>query len=346
LATEVRRILICEDSKVYAKALERFLQHDSALEVAGVYETGEELIDHLEALDPDLITMDLEMPGMGGVRAIERIMEERPLPILVISAHAGKGSERAAEALAAGALEALSKTTLRLDNADDVWATALRSRIKRLASVRLKRRRTDGPAPTRPPPRRELERPFRVVGIGASTGGPPALIEVLRDLPADYPLPVLVVQHIAPGFGGGLVRWLEQHVPPPVRIAAEGERARPGIWFAPDDRHLTMDASMRFSLQAEGEGSLRPSVDVLFKSLAKAAGGEAAGVVLTGMGHDGGAGVEAMRAAGGLVIAQDEATSAVFGMPRVAVEAGADLVMPVGEVGGALRALGVAEAAR
>lgn len=293
-----------------------------------MFTTAEEMLPRLEALDPHLITMDLEMPGIGGIAAIGRIMRDRPLPILVLSAHAGNDSEKAAEALAAGALEAMAKSSLELLEPADVWATAVRSRVKRLASVQLKR-------------------PFRVVGIGASTGGPPALTSVLSALPAHFRLPVIVVQHITPGFTEGLVNWLDRSIDLPVRFARPGAIARAGIWFAPDDAHVRLEPSMRFSIDRESRrGAHRPSVDILFETLAASAGEEAMGVVLTGMGRDGTEGVEAISAAGGLVIAQDERTSAVFGMPRAAIEAGADLVLPLEEVGPTLSALRSGRAAR
>jgi len=344
---EAVRIVICDDSPTYGEALSRFLQHDPGIRVSGVFATAEAMLPALERLDPHLITMDLEMPGIGGVGAIGRIMRDRPRPILVLSAHAGKGSERAAEALAAGALEAMAKSSLRLLEPADVWATAIRSRVKRLASVQLKRRpRTGrlGPVPAR---RRDLERPFGVVGIGASTGGPPALLSVLGALPVDFRLPVIVVQHISAGFSEGLVTWLDRSLGLPVRFAQSGAIARPGIWFAPDDAHVRLEPSMRFSIDHETRrGAHRPSVDVLLQSLAASAGKEAMAVVLTGMGRDGAEGVEAIRRAGGLVIAQDEESSAVFGMPRAAIESGADFVLPLDEIGPTLRTLHLQDAAR
>lgn len=305
------------------------------------------MLPELAGIDPDLVTMDLEMPGMGGASAIEQIMRDRPVPILVLSAHAGKGSDRAAEALAAGALEAMGKSNLRLLEPSDLWATAQRSRIKRLASVRLKARKRGDGAGAATPRRAPTERFARAVGIGASTGGPPALMRVLDALPADYPLPILVVQHIAAGFSEALVHWLDRCLALPVRFAAPEGVAGPGVWFAPDDAHLRLDPSMRFVIDAEtSRGAHRPSVDVLLESLAPAAGAGAVGVVLTGMGRDGAEGVRAIRAAGGLVIAQDAESSAVFGMPRAAVEAGADLVLALDEVGPALGALRREQVAR
>ena len=335
------RIAICEDSKAYTAALKSFLEEDSEIEVVATFATGEDLIANLDHLDAGLITMDLELPGISGTETIETIMRERPLPILVVSAHAGKQSQRTAEALAAGALEAIHKDSVGLGEPGDVWATALRSRIKRLASLQLKRRARNGQRLRRPPPRRpELERPARAIAIGASTGGPPALQRVLSEIPADFPTPIMVVQHIAVGFGEGLVEWLDRSVPAPVRLAGEGNAATPGIWFAPDDAHLVVESSMTFSLDRETKcGAHMPAVDMLFKSLAAAAGDESIGVVLTGMGADGADGVVAIGEAGGLTIAQDEATSAVYGMPRVAREAGADLVLSLDEIGHALHTL-------
>jgi two-component system, chemotaxis family, protein-glutamate methylesterase/glutaminase len=267
-------------------------------------------------------------------------MRDRPLPILVLSAYAGKGTERAAAALAAGALDAMPKSGLRLAEPQNVWATALRSRVKRLASVQLKRRSRNVTTVRRPPARVIGLRTAHVVGIGASTGGPPALLEVLRELPAEFPIPVLIVQHIAQGFTEGLVSWLDSRIALPVRIARAGVAAERGVWFAADDAHLRLKDSMRLAVDSETRrGPHRPSLDVLFESLAAVAADEAVGVVLTGMGRDGADGVQAIRSAGGLVIAQDEATSAVFGMPNAAIESGADAVLPLAEIGPAVRSL-------
>jgi two-component system, chemotaxis family, protein-glutamate methylesterase/glutaminase len=243
-------------------------------------------------------------------------------------------------------VEATAKARLRLSEPDDVWATAVRSRIKRLASLQLNRPTRDGRRSVAPRRADAAGREARIVAIGASTGGPPALTSVLSRLPADFRIPVVVVQHITPGFAGGLVSLLDRRVPLPVRFAVEGARIGPGIWFAADDAHLGIDHAMRFSLdRTTRRGAHRPSLDMLFESVAAAAGDGAVGVVLTGMGRDGALGVAAIRAAGGLTIAQDEASSAVFGMPRAAIDAGADLVLPLDEVGPALSSLRAVRAA-
>jgi two-component system chemotaxis response regulator CheB len=327
------RVVICEDSGSFSAELADFIGRDPGLEVVGAFGCAEALLANLDRLDPDLITMDLGLPGIGGLGAIEQIMRNRPRPILVISGYAAD-SDRAAQALAAGALEAIPKTALDLHAPDGLWATALRSRIKRLASVRLALKPRGGRIGLAAPPALRLDRPVRVIGIGTSTGGPPALATVLGALPATFPIPVLVVQHIATGFASGLVSWLDGHVAIPVGFAEDGALGAAGVWFAPDGAHLGLDRSGRFVLDDRTvHGSHRPSVDMLFESLASTAREAAVGIVLTGMGRDGAEGVEAIRDAGGLVVAQDEDSSAVFGMPRAAIEAGADRVLPLDDIG-------------
>jgi two-component system chemotaxis response regulator CheB len=336
-----RRVVVCDDSPAFTEALRRFLERDPALDVVGAFHSGEALVAEAGRLAPDLVIVDLEMPGMSGEEAISRLMSEQPVPILVLSAHAGPGSGRGAEALAAGALETMQKGGLRLDRPSDVWATAVRGRIKRLAAIQLHRRNPAIRA-VQPPAsglRSVVSRTARAVVVGASTGGPPALASLLGSLPRDFPIPIVVVQHMPVGFIDGFAEWLDRTIALPARVAEAGKRASPGVWFAPDDAHLTLDASLRFDTDAHGgDGTHRPSVDVLFKSAAALAE-EVVGVVLTGMGRDGGAGTAAIRQAGGHVIAQDEETSAVFGMPRKSAEAGADQVLPLHEIAGALAGL-------
>jgi two-component system, chemotaxis family, protein-glutamate methylesterase/glutaminase len=335
-----RRVVVCEDSKAYAVALSRFLEEDDQIEVVAVAASGERAIAEVERLRPDLLTLDVQLPGMDGLDVVRRLMSESPLPIVIVSGTVAKGSERAAEALAAGALEVLAKDRLRLDRVDDMWAQAMRSRLRRLSSVRVGR--PAGPAALaaggrrRPPP---ISRTVRALGIGASTGGPPVLEKILGALPADYPLPVLVVQHMADGFIEGFAGWLDRKLAIDVRVASDGERAAPGVWFAPDRAHLLLRKSNRFALDADIDAPHRPSVDVMLESLAGAFGVEAGAVVLTGMGKDGAEGAAAVRREGGLVIAQDEASSVVYGMPRAVAEGGADLVLSPAEIADALPAL-------
>jgi two-component system, chemotaxis family, protein-glutamate methylesterase/glutaminase len=329
------RVLVCDESPDYGEALARFLGTGSELEVVGVCASGEEALDAVTRLTPDLVTIGLDLPGMGAVRAIEAIMRTRPVPIVIVANGTAHGSDRKADGLAAGAMEVVPKALLRIDEPDDPSAVALRHRLRRLARNGVK------PAPS-PPARVQPSEPAsaRVIGICASAGGPAALEVLLAGLPADFPLPLLVVQHITNGFMDGLVRRLDQLSPLPVRTATDGQTAGPGVWFPPDDHHLVLDPGLRLRLDGETVvGSHRPSGDVLLQSMASAAGAGAVGVVLTGMGRDAARGVEAIVRAGGSAIAQDEQSSAVFGMPRAAAEAGADSVLPLATIPVALTRL-------
>lgn len=336
-ARKHRRIVVCEDSRTYAAVLSRALRHDGDLEVVAVFPSAEEAIEALPRLQPDLLTMDLELPGMSGLEAVEHVMSLRPLPILVLSAHAGV--ERAAAVIAAGALDAVRKDELDLLDPKGPHAVALRRRVRVLAGARVIKH-----------PRAHLRvsaavggsigRTAAAIGVVASTGGPPALSAVLGALPAGFAVPILVVQHIAHGFTEGLARWLDQTVPLPVGLATDGQRLGPGIWVAPEGAHLVVRSGSRLALDTRSSaGPHRPSGDVLLTSMAEALGGLAAGVVLTGMGRDGALGLGRIARTGGLTIAQDEPTSAVFGMPRAAAEAGAEAVLPLRDIAGRLLAL-------
>jgi two-component system chemotaxis response regulator CheB len=335
------RVVICEDSRTYSHALRRFLEHDDDLCVVGVFETAEELLRQLPRLEADLLTMDLELPGLSGVSAIERIMHSDPQPILVISGHTARGSERAAAALAAGALDAIHKRDLRLDHAGSDAAVALRRRVKRLARTSLSSS-APAPAPALPAAPRAAPpagREASVVGIVSSTGGPAALAGLLGMLPRDLELPLLVAQHMSVGFTEGLVRLLDETVPPPVRLASDGAFATPGVWFAPDDSNLSLERGMRMRVKRDPRPGHRPSGDVLLASLAAVAGPRSVAVVLTGMGRDGAEGVAAVRKAGGLAMAQDEASSAIHGMPAAAIARGAMYVQDPAGIGRLLTTL-------
>lgn len=337
-ATRARRVLICEDSRTYALGLSRLLERDREIDVVGVCETAEQAIARLPTLKPDLVTMDLELPGMSGADAIEQIMSVLPVPILVLSGHVERRSQTALYALAAGALDALPKADLDLGDPDGAAAQVLRQRVKVLSNVTVIRhpraRLSQRKAPA------SWSRSASVIGICASTGGPQALASVLADIPATFPIPILVVQHMSAGFIDGFAHWLDTEVPLRVQLAAPGARPTPGVWVAPEGAHLILSKRGRIALdQTTVTGLHRPSGDVLLTSLALAAGPDAVAVVLTGMGRDGAEGLSDVRRAGGLTIAQDEATSAVFGMPRAAAECGSELVLPLEGIPQRLRAL-------
>jgi two-component system chemotaxis response regulator CheB len=329
------RVLICEDSRVYAAALRRMLEYEGDISVAASVPSAEEAIAALARVQPDLVTMDIELPGMNGLAAVEEIMSSSPRPILVLSAHVGQGSGQEAAALAAGALDALAKTDIDLRNPGGSAAAAFRRRVKILCRAHVIRH-----------PRAGLrgragaqggDRYASVVGVCASTGGPPILAKLLDALPADYPIPMLVVQHMSAGFTEGLANWLNRISNLPVATAVDGKHAGPGAWIAPEGAHLSLSTNGQLSLDRRTmAGPHRPSGDVLLRSIAETAGPAGVAVVLSGMGADGAAGAAAVRHRGGLAIAQDETSSAVFGMPKAAIENGVDVVLPPDEIAGCL----------
>jgi two-component system chemotaxis response regulator CheB len=318
-------------------ALTRTLEHGGDIEVVGVCPTAEAAISGLARLQPDLITMDVHLPGMSGLDAVEQIMSVRPTPILVLSSQVTGDGEIAAAALAAGALEAMAKDELPLREPGGDAATAFRQRVKLLSRARVIRH-----------PRGRLTTGTRnatlistrrggIVAVCASTGGPQAIAAVLAAIPSGYPLPILVVQHIAAGFTEGLARWLDGAIPLPVRLAEHGLPALPGVTVAPEGAHLVFLSDGTLALDRRSPAGLhRPSADMLLTSVASAARSDGIGVVLTGMGRDGAVGLQAIGEAGGLTIAQDEASSSVYGMPREAAKLGAELILPLGEIAGVL----------
>jgi two-component system, chemotaxis family, protein-glutamate methylesterase/glutaminase len=337
------RVLICDDSRAYASALARVVGHGEELEVVGVSKSAEEVLTAIPEVEPDLVTMDLELPGISGLEAVEQIMNLHPVPILVLSSHVGPRSETAAAALAAGALEALGKDQLDLRDPESAAAAALRRRLVLLSGAQVIRHPRAGLNGRRGTPSRAPRRGARAIGICASTGGPHALAAVLGLLPAAFAVPVLVVQHMSAGFTEGLVRWLDGAVAPPVGLAVPGAPVASGVWIAPEGAHLVVDDADHFAFSRRPHAIHCPSADVLLESLADRYGRDAVAVVLTGMGRDGADGARAIRQAGGLTIAQDEASAAVFGMPRAAAALGIELILPLDQIGAQLGSLEVAE---
>lgn len=338
------RVVVAEDSPTARHLLVAMLESDAGLKVVGEASTGHEAVELVERLAPDLVTMDVEMPGLDGLSATREIMVRRPTPIIVVSSQA---QERAVslsfEATRAGALLVLPKPSS--PSAADFAAqrAQLVAMAKAMAAVKVVRR-WGAPVPVAMPPvapvassdGEPLRRRVRLVAIGASTGGPAALRDVLAALPPRFGAPVAVVQHIATGFVAGLATWLGRESGHPVRVAEEGEPLRAGhVYLAPDERHLRLALpDLRATLGSDAPVSgFRPSATALFESAAPL-GGALVSVILTGMGSDGVTGLHAVRAAGGHVIAQDEASSIVWGMPREAVRAGLPHeVLPLAGIG-------------
>lgn len=323
------RVLIVDDSAFMRRAIERLLTATSGVAVVGQAPDGVEAVKQALALRPDVITMDVEMPRMDGVSAVGEIMQAVPTPIVMVSTLTSAGTETAIRAMEAGAVECIGKPSGLSADLVNVGENLLQA-VTRASVARVQRRRA-GIAPVRiapPPP----SRPPVITGgrlpahnllvIGSSTGGPPALTEVVPHLPADLPAAVIVVQHMPAGFTGALARRLDSLSPLNVAEAVEGEALVNGrVYIAPGDYHLVVGRDKRIHLNQEPSvHGVRPSVDVTLFSVAEVFGRAANVAILTGMGRDGADGAARLEAAGGKVIAQDEATCVVYGMPRVTME--------------------------
>ncbi len=320
-------VLGCGTQDLVRQVLGTILEADPAIQVIGYASDGKEAVEKAFQLKPDLITMDINMPGMDGLEATEKIMAYRPTPILIVtSARDRRGVQITMEDLAVGALEVLEQTPPLPDKSWEGLGTKLVEKVKLLAGVRvithLKGRSRHLPDRVRADGQ---EKAHRVVGIGVSTGGPGVLSQILKPLPADFPMALLIVQHMSEGFMPGLVEWLSRDVRLPIQLAHEGDLVKPGLaLMAPEGSHLVVQQGGRARLrQALPVGGHRPSADVLLHSVAATYGEAAIGVLLTGMGRDGAEGLRAIRDAGGSTIVQDEDSCAVFGMPKAAIDLGA-----------------------
>ena len=324
------RVLVVEDSLTVRKHLVEALSAEPGIDVVGEAADGQAGIELCQQLRPDVVTMDMMLPVMTGLAATEYIMAYCPTPILIVSASTNRGEVfRTYDALAAGAVDVLDKPLG--DEPDEAWERRLVAAVRMVAKIRvithprgrLGGRYAGGPQP-RPRPAsapRASSGVHEVVAVGASTGGPSALLTVLGSLPPDFALPVLVVLHISEPFGLAMAEWLDAQVSLEVRFAKDGERLPPRgcVLMAPPDRHLEVIHGRLRLTDGPERHFCRPSVDVLFESLAHDVGASAVACLLTGMGRDGAQGMLSVRQAGGLTLAQDRATSVVFGMPGEAI---------------------------
>ncbi len=334
------RVLIADDSAVLRQALRYAVERDPDMEVAGVAENGRQAVSLAAQLKPDVIAMDFQMPDMDGIEATRRIMQDTPTPIVIVSAVLDP-EEAAANfrALEAGALSLLQKPRLSGEMAVEAL-DEIASSIKLMSEVRVVRRirRPEPPPKLAVLPARPAQ-PVQLVCMGASTGGPQALQTILCELDAHFAAPILVTQHISPGFLLGMVSWLNSFSQLQVKVAEHGEQALPGyVYFAPEDRHLAVDGN--FVLRESDDppvNRLRPAVNYMFTSAAEALGARALGVLLTGMGKDGAEGLLRMRTKGCLTVAQDKESSVVHGMPGAAIELNAVRhIAPLSAIGGLL----------
>jgi len=329
------RVLIAEDSSTVCELLSAIIGADSRFEVVGVATNGVEAVQMARALKPDVISMDIEMPLMDGFEATREIMSVAPTPIVIVSSHYDVRQVTVSmQALSVGAL-AVHPKPLGHDDPDFTKKSADFLRILyTMSQVRVVRHTRRRGAPIPPVSRiRPASGKCRAVAITISTGGPAALRDMFQTLPVNYPVPVLVVQHISHGFVEGLATWLNAVSTVRVKVAVQGEQLQPRtVYLAPDDLHLgvTADGERIYLADEPPIKGFRPSGTYLFESVSKAFGASVVGVIMTGMGDDGVVGLRAIHAAGGAIIAQDEGSSVVFGMPARAIDAGlADVVLPL-----------------
>ena len=326
------RVLVVEDSLTVRKRLVEVLSADSGIEVVGEAENGQEGIELCQKLRPDVISTDMMMPVMTGLAMTEYIMAYCPTPILIVSASINRGEAvKTMDALAAGAIDVLDKPSA--NEGDEGWDERLRATLRIVARIRVithpraKLERRAAPVATGTPSATLSAAPLELCAIGASTGGPQAFMTILPALQDDFTLPILLVSHIDRRFDEQYAYWLDglsaRRV---VRVTDGLPLPRPGdarVFVAPADRHLVLERGLLRLTTERERHSCRPSVDVLFESLAREMGNRTLACLLTGMGVDGASGLRAIRLTGGMTVAQDEATSLVYGMPRAAAELGA-----------------------
>jgi two-component system chemotaxis response regulator CheB len=328
------KVLIVDDSRVTQELLKYILVSDPAIEVVGVASNGAEALKAVQKHHPDLITMDIHMPLVDGFEATRAIMENVPTPIVIVSASTSVSeSEFTFRAIEAGALTAVLRPPGIGHPKHKVLAKELIQKVKLMSEIKVVRRisRSIAKPPTSLPSSAEPD--IRLIAIGASTGGPPALNKILSGLPSDLPVPVLIVQHISAGFVDGFIDWLGGVSGFPVKKAEHEQNILPGFaYVAPDNYQMGVGRGGRRIIlnNAEPENGLRPAVSYLFRTVTQELGAQAVGVLLTGMGVDGALELKQLKKTGAVTIAQDKASSVVFGMPGEAIKlGGATCILPV-----------------
>jgi two-component system chemotaxis response regulator CheB len=359
------RVLIVDDSGFFRRRIKEILDADPRLEVVGEAKDGVEAVNKTKELDPDVVTMDIEMPVMDGITAVREIMAKHPAPILMFSSLTTEGAQATLDALEAGALDFLPKRLEEISANREEALRQLRSKVFLIGakgkSAKFNRSRPAPPAakpqavkpqsvaevrarraPAAPISRGQARGSYDIVAIGTSTGGPVALQEVLTKLPGDFPVPIILVQHMPGTFTPAFAKRLDQLCKIRVKEAEQGDELQNGCaYLAPGGKQMEIQqrgGKLRIEI-SDGEPSLnyRPSVDITFNSVARVLPGRSLAIVLTGMGADGREGARTMKAGGAAVWAQDEASCVVYGMPASIVEAGlADRILPLSEVGTSL----------
>jgi two-component system chemotaxis response regulator CheB len=342
-------VLVVDDSIVARMQLVHILESDPQIRVVGTVNDGQSALDFIKEHPLDAVLMDITMPGMDGFEATRRIMETRPVPIIICTAATNTREVAITfRVLEAGAVACVEKPVSREHSDFDAMSANLLQTVKLMSEVKVVRRwpRPRSSNPPMPTARSGAARPspigIKMIGIGASTGGPPVLQTILAGLPKDFPVPILIVQHIAYGFLPGLAEWLNQTTGLPIQIAAHGTCPLPGhVYLAPDGFHLGLSSSGRILLTKEApENGLRPAVSHLFRSLTEVCGSNAVGVLLTGMGKDGAAELKLMKDTGAITLAQDRESSIIHGMPGEAIAlGGATYVLSADKIAGMLAVL-------
>lgn len=346
------RVLVVDDSITIQNYLIATIHSDLRFEVVGKAENGQRAIELCQKLRPDVITLDMVMPMMSGLAVTEFIMAFCPTPILIVSSSINRGNlYKTYEALAAGAVDVISK--LSENESDEAWENFFRatlhvvSRIKVITHPNGRMKKKEKEKDNRKDlisinPKEKKQISF--IAIGASTGGPAAVLHILNSLPSHFPIPILLIIHIGEQFETSLTDWLDSESPFPVRCIKDGEMLPtvgiPQVIMAPPKHHMIIKNNKLVLTSDPERNFCRPSIDVLFESVANELGEKAIGCLLTGMGRDGAQGLLAMRKAGALTIAQDEATSVVYGMPREAAELdAAQFILALNEIASTLLCL-------
>jgi two-component system, chemotaxis family, protein-glutamate methylesterase/glutaminase len=333
-----RRVFVVDDSAFVRRALTRILDRATGYQVVGEAADAVEALERIPALDPDLVTLDVAMPGMDGLQLLRALLRWNPrLRVLMLSAHTRQGAAATVEALAAGAVDFIDKSSFNVMDLE-----SLRREVLEKMDACARSRAPAAPACTPGSLDAAAAAHCAICVIGASTGGPAALQRLLEPLPAAFPLPILVVQHMPTGFTRPFADRLRRLCRLDVAEAAEGERLAPGkVRIAPAGVHLRVTGNLAVVLPAEPAAARHiPSIDLTMKSAERARPGRVLGILLTGMGEDGAEGMQAIRAGGGLTIAESEASCVVYGMPRAAWErGGASCLLPLPEIGAFLSRL-------
>jgi len=334
------RVLVVDDSRLARELIRAILLTDSDIRIIGEAVNGEDAIEKVALLKPDIVTMDIEMPVMDGLKAIEGIMALHAAPILVVTTRAD--AHMAYAAIKKGALDLVEKPDVNLEGAAEFI-----SKIKMLSKIRvithIRSRHSTGAInqdlPAFIPANGNSE---KLVAVAASSGGPEALSILLSGLPEKFPCPVVIAQHMSDGFITGMVDWLRKTTLLNVIVGADGDVLEAGtVYVSPSEKHMQIKEGGRISLVARRPADIyRPSCDKLLTSAAAVYGPKGIGIILTGMGRDGVLGIKSIKEAGGTTIAQDEKTSAVFGMPRAAIEGGyVDSVLPIEDISSGIAGL-------